>query len=150
MFRPGGRSWPRAGEAGPRIMAKLPLVQNDGGRFDYPSAYAIGSIDPRPTGDDTSVLFLETLQEFSRARLQTLLKQVGIDAQITAAGQEANKSMSRELLLETTDFVGPADRAAGRRCSRPAGEGVLRVRSWSAVTPIRSIATHRTSAKDDE
>ena len=98
-----------AGEAGPRIIAKLPLVLNDGGRFDYPAAYAIGSIEQKPTGDDTSVLFLETLQELSRARLQMLLKQVGIEAQIVAAGQEAARSATRELLVETTGFVAPAD-----------------------------------------
>jgi hypothetical protein len=98
-----------AGEAGPRIIAKLPLVVNDGGRFDYPSAYAIGSIEQRPTGDDTSILFLETPQELSRTRLQALLKQVGIEARIVAAGQEAAKSTTRELLLETDGFVASAD-----------------------------------------
>lgn len=98
-----------AGEGGPLIMAKLPLVLNDGGRFDYPPAYAIGTIMQRPTGDDTSVLFMETAAELSRARLQGLLKQVGIDAQIVAAGQQAAKSAARQLLLETKDFVSVSD-----------------------------------------
>lgn len=98
-----------AGESGPRIVAKLPLVLNDGGRFDYPHAYAIGSIEQAATGDDTSVLFLETTQELSRARLQSLLKQAGIEARIVAAGQEAARSATRELLLETDGFVSATD-----------------------------------------
>lgn len=115
-----------AGEDGPRIVAKLPLVVNDGGRFDYPAAYALGTIEQRPTGDDTSVLFLETQQELSRARLQSLLKQVGIEVQIVAAGQEAAKSMTRELLVETKDFVGPADPRLDKLAAA-AGEALLRV-----------------------
>lgn len=98
-----------AGDTGPRIIAKLPLVLNDGARFDYPSAYAIGTIAQRPTGDDTSVLFVETSQELSRTRLQTLLKQAGIKAQIVAAGQEATRSTTRELLVETKGFVAATD-----------------------------------------
>jgi len=113
------------GEAGPRIIAKLPLVLNDGGRFEYPAAYAIGSIAQEPTGDDTSVLFLETLQELSRARLQTLLRQVGIETHIVAAGQESARSATRELLVETKGFVAPADaRVAG--LLENGGEAILR------------------------
>jgi hypothetical protein len=56
----------------------------------------------------------------SRARLQGLLKQVGIAAQINAAGQEAGQSASRELLLETRDFVGTGD---GRLQALLAGGG---------------------------
>lgn len=98
-----------AGEAGPRIIAKLPLVLNDGGRFGYPPAYAIGTIEQKPTGDDTSVLFVETSQELSRTRLQSLLKQAGLEGRIMAAGQEAARSATRELLVETTGFVAAAD-----------------------------------------
>jgi hypothetical protein len=115
-----------AGDGGPRIMAKLPLVVNDGGRFDYPPAYAIGTIDQQPTGDDTSVLFLETQQEFSRARLQSLLKQQGIETQIIAAGQEATRATTRELLMETQTFVGPADPRLEALVAA-AGEGLLRI-----------------------
>lgn len=114
-----------AGEGGPRIMARLPLVLNDGGRFDYPNAYAVGTIEPGPTGDDTSVLFVEVMQEFSRARLQSLLKQAGIDARIIAAGQEAGGSSSRELLLETDGFVAPDDARLAALLAA-AGEGILR------------------------
>ncbi len=98
-----------AGEGGPRIIARLPLLKQDGGRFDYPDAYAIGSIMQEATGADSSVLFVETNQELSRARLQALLKQVGITARIVAAGQEGGRSTSRELLIEAQDFVSESD-----------------------------------------
>ncbi len=115
-----------AGEDGPRIVARLPLVLNDGGRFDYPAAYALGTIEQRPTGDDTSVLFLETQPELSRARLQSLLKQAGIEVQIVAAGQEAARVATRELLVETKDFVAPADPRLDKLIEA-AGEALLRV-----------------------
>lgn len=114
-----------AGEGGPRIVAKLPLLLHDGGRFDYPNAYAIGSIAQSATGDDTSVLYFETSQEMSRTRLQTLLRQAGIEARIVAAGQEANRDQRRELLLETTDFVGEGDARIATLLAS-GGEAILR------------------------
>ncbi len=114
-----------AGEEGPRIVARLPLVTNDGGRFEYPPAYAIASITQEPAGDDTAVLFLETAQEFSRTRLQTLLKQAGIEARIVAAGQEAAKSATRELLLEVKGFIAAADPRLEALIAA-AGDGILR------------------------
>lgn len=114
-----------AGEAGPRVIARLPLLDEDGGRFEYPRAYAIGTIAQEPTGDDTSVLFLETGQELSRARLQTLLRQVGIEARIVAAGQEPGDTLKRSLLLEATAFIAPNDsRLAALMAS--GGEAILR------------------------
>jgi hypothetical protein len=115
-----------AGDDGPRIVAKLPLVVGDGGGFDYPPAYALGTIEQRPTGDDTSVLFLETQPELSRARLQTLLKKAGIEAKIVAAGQEVAQRSTRELLLETMDFVAPADPRLGKLAAS-AGDTLLRI-----------------------
>jgi hypothetical protein len=98
-----------AGAGGPRIIARLPLLKQDGGCFDYPDAYAIGSIEQEATGADSSVLFVETSQDLSRARLQALLKKVGIRARSLAAGQEGGRSASRELLIEAQDFVGGGD-----------------------------------------
>jgi hypothetical protein len=114
-----------AGEGGPRIIARLPLLKQDGGRFDYPDAYAIGSIEQEATGADSSVLFVETNQELSRARLQALLKQVGIKARILAAGQEGGRSSSRELLIEAQDFVGGGDPRIAALLAA-GGEAILR------------------------
>lgn len=114
-----------AGDAGPRIVARLPLIANDGGAFEYPAAYAMASIIQQPAGDDTSVLFLETTQELSRTRLQTLLKQAGINARIIAAGQEAAKSTTRELLLEADGFIASSDARLDGLLGA-AGDSVLR------------------------
>lgn len=114
-----------AGEGGPRIIARLPLLKRDGGRFDYPDAYAIGSIKQEATGADISVLFVETSQELSRTRLQSLLKQVGIKARILASGQEGGRSDCRELLVETRDFVGEGDSRIAALLTA-GGESILR------------------------
>jgi hypothetical protein len=50
---PGHAWWAQlapAGEKGPRIIAKLPIVSGDG-----PAAYVIGAIEQEPTGDDTTL-----------------------------------------------------------------------------------------------
>ena len=130
-----------AGEGGPRIIARLPLLKQDGGRFDYPDAYAIGSIEQEATGADSSVLFVETGQELSRARLQALLKQVGIKARILATGQEGGRSPSRELLIEAQDFVSESDPRMAALLAA-GGEAILR-----AVT-VGGYADMQISNKD--
>ena len=108
------------------------------------------SIEQRPTGDDTSVLFLETPQELSRARLQTLLKQAGIEAQIVAAGQEAAKSTTRELLLETqTVSSAPSDPRLDALLAA-AGDGVLRaVVVGGYANPLGQCKRTRTRERHD-
>jgi chorismate mutase / prephenate dehydratase len=105
---PGPAWWAQlapAGERGPRIIAKLPVVSEG----DDVSAYAIGAIEQEPTGDDTTLLLLEVAPGKSRTKLPLLLKDVGLSARLAAAGRIADKNAPDEVLLEVKGFVGKGD-----------------------------------------
>ena len=122
---PGSAWWAQlapAGEKGPRIIAKLPIVAED----DAPSAYVIGAIEQEPTGDDTTLLLLEVPPGKSRTRLQVLLKEVGLPGRLAAAGRIAEKNMPDEILLEVSDFVGKGDRRLAA-LAKAAGDAIARI-----------------------
>jgi chorismate mutase len=104
---PGPAWWAQlapAGQRGPRIIAKLPIVSGDG-----PAAYVIGAIEQEPTGDDITLLLLEVPPGKSRTRLAQLLKDAGLPARLAAAGRTGEKNVPDEILLEVEGFVGKGD-----------------------------------------
>ena len=112
-----------AGERGPRVVAKLPFVQ-DG--KDGISAYAIGSVEQEPSGDDTTLLLLEVASGVSRTTLKSLLKNAGLKAKLLAAGRLADKNAPDEVLLEVEGFVGKDD-ARLAKLAKAAGDAIIRV-----------------------
>jgi hypothetical protein len=110
----GGQAWweqlAPAGHPGPRIAQCLPFVRNDSASVPLPVGYVIGAIEQESTGTDTSVLRLVChAEEMSRARLQTVLKQAGLDAHILAASREPNKAAASRLLIANRGFVAADD-----------------------------------------
>jgi chorismate mutase/prephenate dehydratase len=97
-----------AGQRGPRISQNLPFVRNDSCSVSLPQGYAIATVEQQPTGRDTSVLRFECHAEMSRARLQSLLRQAGFEAQILAASRDASRPAASRLLVANKGFV-PAD-----------------------------------------
>ncbi len=112
-----------AGHAGPRVIARFPFVGDDGGEPPYPQAFAIGAPEQEATGDDTTLLLVETAGESSRTRLQNLLQQAGFDAQILAAGGVPGQG---HLLLANKGFVAAQDMRLAAFAAQ-AGEMILRV-----------------------
>lgn len=98
-----------AGGFGPRIAQCLPFVRNDSSPVPLPQGFVIGVVEQEATGTDTSVLRLECQAEMSRARLQSVLKQSGFDAQILAASRESHKSPASRLLIANKGFVAADD-----------------------------------------
>jgi chorismate mutase/prephenate dehydratase len=95
-----------AGSPGPRIIAKLPfIVHPDENR---PVAFAIGAVEQEPSGDDTTLLRIETEAGLSRARLNTLLKTAGLETSLVAAVQATEKG-DGAVLLAVNGFVSPDD-----------------------------------------
>lgn len=105
-----------AGTPGPRIVAVLPLV---GDKID---AYVIGSLELEPSGDDTTVFRVEADEQVSLSRLQSLLKQAGLDARLVAVGRAAG---ARQHLMEVPGFVAADDPRIGTLLEN-AGDAVLR------------------------
>jgi chorismate mutase len=125
-----GASWwahlAPAGKPGARIVARLPFVQNDGGEPPFPWAFAIGGFEQEPTGNDTTLLLLETEGELSRTRLQSFLQQTGFNAQILAAGSRTGGGGAGCLLLSNRGFVGVDDPRLDAFLAKT-GETLLRI-----------------------
>jgi chorismate mutase len=123
---PGPAWWAQlapAGEKGPRVVAKLPFVQ-DG--EDVLSAYAIGTVEQEPSGNDTTLLLLEIAPGISRASLQNLLKNAGLVGKLAAAGHLLEKNVPDEILVEVKGFVGKDDPRL-QALAEAAGEAIARV-----------------------
>ena len=122
---PGPSWWAQlapAGEKGPRVVAKLPFAQ-DGD--DALSAYAIGTVEHEPSGEDTTLLLLEIAPGISRGTLQNLLKGAGLEAKLAAAGRLLEKKVPDEILLEVKGFVGKDDSRL-KALADAAGDSVTR------------------------
>jgi len=123
---PGPAWWAQlapAGEKGPRVVAKLPFV---GDGDDGLSAYAIGTVEQEPSGNDTTLLLLEIAPGISRASLQNFLKASGLAAKLAAAGRLQEKKVPDEILLEVKGFVGKDDPRLNA-LAEAAGEAIARV-----------------------
>ena len=80
----GGDAWWRTmGGAGAlRIVARLPFIEGSNARTGGVGAYALAKLDFDPTGDDRSLLVVETETELSRAGLRSLLTNSGLTPQL--------------------------------------------------------------------
>jgi chorismate mutase-like protein len=108
-----------ANTPGPRIIAKLPFLVEGEGTL---SAYALGAVEQEDTGDDTTLIRLETAPGFSRASLSSMLKNAGLDAHTIAGGRTADKKGGM-VLLAAAGFVAPSDPRL-ERLKRDLGESV--------------------------
>ena len=97
-----------AGKIGPRVVATLPLLG-----ASQAQAYVIGTLEPEPSGDDTTLLLLEAGDTLSLTKLQTLLKQGGFEARLLAVSRDSAKSAVRHHLLEVSSFLRPDDARLG-------------------------------------
>jgi hypothetical protein len=110
-----------SGQPGPRIIARLPLLA-----VEQSGAYAIGSLEQEPTGADSTVIILEANAGLSRTKLQALIREVGLEAQLVAVGRESERSSSRQHLLEISGFV-PRDDSRLGILREHAGDTIQRV-----------------------
>jgi chorismate mutase / prephenate dehydratase len=103
--------WPLlagAGNAAPRVLARLPFGSRGNARGDGGvDALVIGHGTPDPTGADRSLVAFETDGEVSRARLIDTLKSVGLTATLFAAFARENER--RWSLVELDDMVAAGD-----------------------------------------
>jgi chorismate mutase-like protein len=100
--------WPMligAGPDEPRVFARLPFYETAAERGAL-SAVAIACVAPEPTGEDRSLLAIETTEELSRARLNGALIGAGLVPVVIV--DEARGGVVR-YLAEVDDFVATTD-----------------------------------------
>ena len=76
------------------MIARLPLVATN---ETQAIAYAIGSREQEPTGTDTSMIILEAKADLSRTKLQSLIKQAGLEL---APGEQLSSAVGEGTELE--------------------------------------------------
>ncbi len=88
----------------PRIIWRLPFFAAPMGRFEQLTAYAVACLPPEPSGDDVTILALDTEADISRGRLIKNLAQVGLSARILMT-HEVAAHQRRVHLVHVDDFV---------------------------------------------
>lgn len=93
----------------PCVISRLPLCGTGAGRGDGAEALAIGRMAQEPTGNDRTLLVVETDPELSRVGLRTLVEAAGLPVQELVDTDEP-PSGDRLHLLELNDYVAPDDK----------------------------------------
>lgn len=92
----------------PCVIARLPVCGPGSGRGDGAEALAIGRQPQEPTGNDRSLVVVETGSGLSRAGLRSLVEQAGLPVHDLVDSFEPTEG-DRLHLLELTAFVAPDD-----------------------------------------
>lgn len=135
-----------SGESAPRILARLPFAASQISRPEG-DALAVGSGTLEPTGDDRSLVVIETRGNASRTRFFTALTDAGLPCSFLAsfaAGEEVCLT-----LIEIEAFVLPDDPRLGRFVEQLGGIAVERLvplgsyampvaLRWSESEPVRT------------
>lgn len=107
--------WPAltaaAGDKGqPRVIARLPFVAPGTLRGERTQALAIARLEPEATGEDRSLLAIETTAPISRARLADALGQVGLKPTLHVSAAMPGGDGERLSLFEVEGFVAQNDK----------------------------------------
>ncbi len=93
-----------AGEAVvPKIIWRLPFYSPDPGVFEELEAFVIGPVVPEDTGDDVTIVVVETDREASRGRILEMINAPEAESRIIAV-QEDEATDLRLLMLEVAGF----------------------------------------------
>lgn len=92
----------------PRVIARLPVCGPGPGRGDGAEALSVGRMEQEPTGNDRTLLVVETGPDLSRVGLRSLVEQTGLPVQ-ELVDSHAHPSGERLHLLELNTYVARDD-----------------------------------------
>lgn len=93
------------GAVAPRIVARLPFIEGSNARNGGVGAFAIAKLDYDPTGEDRTLLVIETETQLSRAGLRSMVSNAGLQANTFVSDQQDVTAH----LIEIDGFVTPED-----------------------------------------
>ena len=96
-------------QTGPRVIWRLPFFSSPTGRFEQLEALVVAKLTPEPSGQDVTLVAIETGQDVSQARIVEQLGQCDFIPQPLAV-QELTQTGQRLQLSELVGFVAPDDR----------------------------------------
>ncbi len=85
-----GDAWWRTlcGAVAPRIVARLPFIEGSNARNSGVSAYALAKVKPDQTGEDRTLLVIETDSELSRDGLRSLVSDAGLETRLIVTDRQ--------------------------------------------------------------
>lgn len=95
------------GAVAPRIVARLPFIEGSNARHGGVGAFAVAQLQPDPTGEDRTLLVVETDTELSRAGLRSLVTSAGLTPHLIVTDRRDGAAH----LIEVDGFVTPEDAA---------------------------------------
>ena len=104
--------WPKlivGGDKLPRVIARLPFIDNGNGQLEDLGALAIALTKPGISGDDVSLFAVEATSRFSRGGIQDAFVTAGLAANTLAVWSEKRSSTSHLHLMEVAGHVEPDD-----------------------------------------
>lgn len=90
----------------PRVIARLPFGARGNARSDGGDALAIGRLAQRETGDDRTLIAVETAADISRARIFALLSALPLECTFLASSEHDGGALK---LIELAGFVTLSD-----------------------------------------
>lgn len=120
-----------------RVISRLPFLDGPG----RPQALAVAALDPEPSGDDLSLLVIETLEESGPVALERSLAAAGLQPRrlATQPGEQAGSLLH---LFELAGFHGPHTPLPATALGAP-GSGILR------ATPVGGYPRPLSEAEPD-
>ncbi len=94
--------------ASPKIIWRLPFYSSGQGQFEDLQAFAIAAVEPEDTGDDITVILVESDHAGSRGRLLDIFNTHKVNARIIGAEEDEGRD-SRRLMIELDGFRKPND-----------------------------------------
>jgi len=95
-------------QIGPRVIWRRPFFAAPTGRFEQLESLAVAKITPEASGQDATLIAIETDQDVSLARVQDQLKKCGLTPQPLAV-QEMDHSQQRLQLVELDGLINGHD-----------------------------------------
>jgi len=123
--------WPLLAATGkriPRVVARLPFAPPAKPRSRDEQALVVARIEPEPSGDDRTLLSVETGEHVSGRMIQTALTAVKLPAQPTAKFQDQADPDRWFHLVECENFVADDDSRLGALADKlelPAGAVIM-------------------------
>jgi len=96
-------------EDAPKVIARLPFVEDRGSRFEDLSTWAVAKAAPEPSGDDVSLLAVQADEEISRAALRQALTASGFDCNDTTIFTHGSQDAGWTHMVEVNEFVHRSD-----------------------------------------
>jgi len=112
-------------QAGPRVVWRLPFFASPTGRFERLEALAVAKLMPEPSGQDATVVMVETDQDVSLARVVDQLGQCGFTVHPLAVHENSHGG-PRLQLIELDGLIRHED-AAMAAFHEKMGEDLYRV-----------------------